>query len=90
MGSTKLLQVGLGKTQVDEYQDNLSLLSATLSGAVGLFFTSLPHTEVCLHVHFHTPPSRLVLHVLANVSSYSIAFKSSCPHEGPMQEHAGH
>ena len=46
MGSTKLLQVGLGKSQVDEYQDNLAQLSATLTGAVGLFFTSLPHAEV--------------------------------------------
>ncbi|KAK9840031.1 hypothetical protein WJX74_002338 [Apatococcus lobatus] len=46
MGSTKLLQVGLGRSQVDEYQDNLSQLSATLTGAVGLFFTSLPHAEV--------------------------------------------
>ncbi len=46
MGSTKLLQVGLGKSGADEYQDNLSQLSATLTGSVGLFFTSLPHTEV--------------------------------------------
>jgi mRNA turnover protein 4 len=46
MGSNKLIQVALGKTDADEYKTNLSLLSQRLKGHVGLFFTKLPHDEV--------------------------------------------
>jgi hypothetical protein len=46
MGSNKMLQVALGKTEADEYRTNLHLLSERLRGHVGLFFTSLPHDEV--------------------------------------------
>jgi hypothetical protein len=45
MGSNKMLQVALGKTEADEYRANLSRLSARLRGHVGLFFTSLPREE---------------------------------------------
>lgn len=46
MGSNKMLQVALGKTEADEYRTNLSRLSERLRGHVGLFFTSLPRDEV--------------------------------------------
>ncbi|KAI8471851.1 MAG: ribosomal protein L10-domain-containing protein [Monoraphidium minutum] len=46
MGSNKMLQVALGKTDADEYRANLSALSARLKGHVGLFFTKLPRDEV--------------------------------------------
>lgn len=46
MGSNKMLQVALGKTEADEYRTNMHLLSERLKGHVGLFFTSLPRDEV--------------------------------------------
>jgi mRNA turnover protein 4 len=46
MGSNKMLQVALGKTEADEYRTNLSLLSDRLKGHVGLFFTTLERDEV--------------------------------------------
>lgn len=46
MGSTKMLQVALGKTEADEYRTNLHLMSERTRGPVGLFFTSLPRQEV--------------------------------------------
>jgi hypothetical protein len=46
MGSNKMLQVALGKTEADEYRANLHLLSARLKGHVGLLFTKLPRDEV--------------------------------------------
>jgi hypothetical protein len=46
MGSNKVLQVALGKTEADEYRTNIHYLSGLLKGAVGLFFTSLPKDEV--------------------------------------------
>lgn len=45
MGSNKMLQVALGKTPADELRTNLSLLSARLSGHVGLMFTRLNKDE---------------------------------------------
>jgi len=48
MGSNKMLQVALGKTEADEYRTNLHLLSERLHGHVGLFFTSLAREEVRL------------------------------------------
>lgn len=45
MGSNKLLQVALGKTEADEYRTNLHYLSEHLRGSVGLFFTSLSREE---------------------------------------------
>lgn len=46
MGSTKLLQVALGRTEADEYRTNLHQLSERVKGQVGLLFTKLPREEV--------------------------------------------
>lgn len=46
LGSTKLLPVALGKTEVDEYKQDLHKLSALIKGQVALFFTNLPKDEV--------------------------------------------
>mmetsp|Transcript_30976 Transcript_30976/g.68654 ORF Transcript_30976/g.68654 Transcript_30976/m.68654 type:complete len:248 (+) Transcript_30976:190-933(+) len=46
MGSNKLLQVALGKSDADEYRTNLHLLSERMKGQVALFFTSLKRQEV--------------------------------------------
>lgn len=46
MGSTKLMQVALGKTESDEYRTNLHLISGKLRGQVGLLFSKLPKDEV--------------------------------------------
>eukprot|EP00878_Enallax_costatus_P031548 GHUV01034502.1.p1 GENE.GHUV01034502.1~~GHUV01034502.1.p1 ORF type:complete len:252 (+),score=77.20 GHUV01034502.1:583-1338(+) len=46
MGSNKVLQVALGKTPADELRTNLSLLSAKLTGQVGLCFTNSSKDEV--------------------------------------------
>jgi Ribosomal protein L10 len=46
MGSTKVLQVALGKTEADEYLEGLHLVSERVRGSTGLFLTKLPHDEV--------------------------------------------
>jgi hypothetical protein len=46
MGSNKMLQVALGRSDADEYRPHLSSISAQLAGHVGLFFTKLPQEEV--------------------------------------------
>jgi len=51
MGSTKVLQVALGRSAADEYGANLSQLSGRIIGNVGLFFTMLQRDEVCLGAH---------------------------------------
>lgn len=45
LGSTKLMQVALGKAEADEYKTNLHQLSQRLKGNVGLFFTKLSREE---------------------------------------------
>lgn len=46
MGSNKMLQVALGKSESDELRTNLHELGARLKGPSGLFFTKLPREEV--------------------------------------------
>mmetsp|Transcript_29086 Transcript_29086/g.53454 ORF Transcript_29086/g.53454 Transcript_29086/m.53454 type:complete len:244 (-) Transcript_29086:453-1184(-) len=46
LGSNKILQVALGKTETDEAKPNLHLISEKLKGQVGLFFTKLSREEV--------------------------------------------
>jgi len=46
LGSTKVLRVALGKSDADEFQDNLNKVSQALAGNAGLFFTNLPREEV--------------------------------------------
>jgi len=46
LGSTKVLKVGLGKTDSEAYHENLHLVSERMVGNSGLFFTNLPHKEV--------------------------------------------
>ena len=46
MGSNKMLQVALGRSDADEYRTNLHKLSERLTGHVGLLFTKLDHEEV--------------------------------------------
>lgn len=46
LGSNKVLQVALGKTDADEYKTNLHQLSELVRGCVGLFFTNLPREQV--------------------------------------------
>eukprot|EP00798_Chlamydomonas_sp_ICE-L_P016831 gene16831-23111_t len=46
LGSNKVLQVALGKTDADEARTNLHLISQRLKGQVGLLFTSLSRAEV--------------------------------------------
>jgi len=48
MGSNKMLQVALGKSESDELRTNLSEIGARLKGHSGLFFTKLPREEVCV------------------------------------------
>eukprot|EP00891_Asterochloris_glomerata_P008702 jgi/Astpho2/8702/e_gw1.00128.58.1_t len=45
MGSTRVLQVAMGRTDADEYKANLSQLTERVRGNVGLFFTKLPRHE---------------------------------------------
>ena len=45
MGSTRVLQVAMGRTEADEYKANLSQLTERVRGNVGLFFTKLPRHE---------------------------------------------
>lgn len=47
MGSNKVLRVALGHGQEDEYKKGLSTLADDISGSIGLFFTGLPHNQVC-------------------------------------------
>ena len=47
MGSNKVLRVALGHGQEDEYKKGLSALADDISGSIGLFFTGLPHDQVC-------------------------------------------
>lgn len=47
LGSNKVLQVALGKTEADELRGDLHRLSERIAGHAGLFFTSLLHDEVC-------------------------------------------
>jgi mRNA turnover protein 4 len=47
LGKNKLLQIALGKTQEDEYQENLHHVGKRIKGgSVGLLFTSLPREQV--------------------------------------------
>jgi len=46
MGSNKMLQVALGKSESDELRTNLSVIASRLKGHSGLFFTKLPREEV--------------------------------------------
>jgi len=46
MGKNKLLQLAMGKTESDEYADNLRVVSKLCSGSVGLLMTSRDEKEV--------------------------------------------
>lgn len=46
MGSNKVLQVALGKSDADELATGLHRLSERLAGQVGLLFTKLSKEEV--------------------------------------------
>lgn len=46
MGSMKVLRVALGKSEAEEYQQNLHLLGEHLTGNAGVFFTNLPKEKV--------------------------------------------
>lgn len=47
LGKNKLLQIALGRTTEDEYQDNLRHVAKRITGgSVGLLFTSKKHAEV--------------------------------------------
>jgi mRNA turnover protein 4 len=46
LGKNKLLQVALGRTSEDEYSDNLHVLSAKLSGSVGILCTDIESSIV--------------------------------------------
>lgn len=39
--------MALGHNETDEYRKNLALLSEEITGSAGLFFTRLPHDQVC-------------------------------------------
>eukprot|EP00903_Cladosiphon_okamuranus_P012532 g11735.t1 len=61
MGKNKVMILALGKSEQDEYQDNLRQVSKRLKGQVGLLFTSRPQEEVTayfqnLAVADHAPP----------------------------------
>ena len=51
LGKNKLLQIALGKTQEDEYGDNLRQVAALTTGSVGLLLTSRPRDEVESYFH---------------------------------------
>lgn len=54
LGSNKIMQVALGRTDADEYKVNLHLLAERLKGDVGLFCTNLDHEQVLeLFDQFH-------------------------------------
>uniref|UniRef100_A0A6V1SP53 Ribosome assembly factor mrt4 n=1 Tax=Heterosigma akashiwo TaxID=2829 RepID=A0A6V1SP53_HETAK len=46
LGKNKLMQIALGRTPEDEYQDGLRSISKELVGNVGLLMTSRPRDEV--------------------------------------------
>jgi ribosomal protein L10 len=46
LGKNKLLQIALGKTEEDEYGDNLRQVAELTTGSVGLLLTSRPRDEV--------------------------------------------
>eukprot|EP00244_Chara_vulgaris_P012559 TRINITY_DN668_c0_g1_i2.p1 TRINITY_DN668_c0_g1~~TRINITY_DN668_c0_g1_i2.p1 ORF type:complete len:227 (+),score=39.25 TRINITY_DN668_c0_g1_i2:293-973(+) len=46
LGSNKVLQIALGRTQADEEREGLHKVSELLHGDRGLFFTNLPKDEV--------------------------------------------
>ncbi|CAN0589356.1 unnamed protein product, partial [Ectocarpus sp. 12 AP-2014] len=61
MGKNKVMILALGKSEQDEYQDNLRQVSKRLKGQVGLLFTRRPAEEVktyfkALAVADHAPP----------------------------------
>ncbi len=47
LGANKVLAVALGRSPADEPQVGSHLISKHIHGDMGLFFTSLPHDEVC-------------------------------------------
>jgi len=49
LGKNKLLQIALGQTSEDEYNDNLRHVSKLIKGSVGLLMTSLDRAQV---VHY--------------------------------------
>lgn len=46
LGKNKLMQIALGRTEEDEYSENLRLVSKLITGNVGLLSTSKPSKEV--------------------------------------------
>lgn len=46
MGSNKLLQVALGRSESDEVRSNIHRLAERIKGQVGLLFTQLSKEEV--------------------------------------------
>ncbi|CAM9350227.1 unnamed protein product [Ectocarpus sp. 13 AM-2016] len=61
MGKNKVMILALGKSEQDEYKDNLRQVSKRLKGQVGLLFTRRPAEEVktyfkALAVADHAPP----------------------------------
>lgn len=46
LGKNKILQIALGRTPEEEYEDNLRHVAKLTSGSVGLLFTSRPRDEV--------------------------------------------
>ena len=46
LGKNKLMQNALGKTEEDEYKENLNLVSAKLAGDAGLLMTNEPKEDV--------------------------------------------
>lgn len=49
LGANKVLAVALGRSASDEPRDGTHVISQYIHGDVGLFFTSMPHGEVCAH-----------------------------------------
>src|SRR5690349_18639859 len=46
LGKNKVMKVALGRTEAEEYADNLSKISRDLNGNVGLLFTDKTEDEV--------------------------------------------
>jgi mRNA turnover protein 4 len=46
LGKNKLMQIALGRTQEEEYKENIFQLSKAISGNVGLLMTNRPKEEV--------------------------------------------
>ena len=51
LGKNKLLQIALGRTPEEEYNDNLRHLAKRMKGSVGLLMTSLPRDKVISYFH---------------------------------------